>query len=101
MAGLIKVNTAQVAQIATTIESLNKQLHEELTNSQKTIKNLANVWEGEASQATIAAYDEFSANYFQKYYDILDNYVKFLRANVDQGYFETETANTNLADAFK
>lgn len=101
MAGQIKVNTAQVAQIATTIESLNQRLENELRTSQATIKNLANNWEGEASQATIAAYEEFSAKYFQQYYEILDNYVKFLRMNVDQGYFETETANANLADAFK
>lgn len=101
MASNIKVNTSQVAQIANTIESLNQRLENELRTSQSTIKNLSNAWEGEASQATIAAYDEFSAKYFQQYYDILDNYVKFLRLNVDQGYFETETANTNLADAFK
>jgi WXG100 family type VII secretion target len=101
MAGHIKVNTAQVAEIATNIESLNKQLAEQLQNSQNTVKNLANTWDGEASQATISSYEEFAAKFFQNYYDILDNYVKFLRVNVDQGYFETETANTNLADAFK
>nr|WP_263324547.1 WXG100 family type VII secretion target [Neobacillus sp. Marseille-Q6967] len=101
MAGNIKVSTAQVADIATTIEGLNTRLAEELKNSQNTIKNLANAWEGEASQATISSYDEFAAKYFQTYQDILDSYVKFLRVNVDQGYFETETANTNLADAFK
>ncbi|MBS4212963.1 MULTISPECIES: WXG100 family type VII secretion target [Neobacillus] len=101
MAGSIKVSTAQVADIANTIERLNQQLLEELKNSQSTIKNLTNTWEGEAAQATVSAYDEFSAKYFQTYYEILDNYVKFLRVNVDQGYFETETANVNLADAFK
>ncbi|MGX6443800.1 WXG100 family type VII secretion target [Neobacillus sp. K501] len=101
MAGHIKVSTAQVGDIATQIEGLNTRLAEELKNSQKTIQNLSNVWEGEASQATVGAYDSFAAKYFQNYQDILDNYVKFLRMNVDQGYFETETANTNLADAFK
>jgi WXG100 family type VII secretion target len=101
MAGQIKVNTAQVGEIATTIEGLNVRLAEELKNSQKTIQNLSNTWDGEASQATIASYDEFAAKFFQNYQDILDSYVRFLRTNVDQGYFETETANTNLADAFK
>ncbi|WHY76959.1 hypothetical protein QNH20_23185 [Neobacillus sp. WH10] len=51
--------------------------------------------------ATISAYDRFAAKYFQTYHDILDNYVNFLRTNVEQCYFETETANTNLSDAFK
>ncbi|OCA87675.1 hypothetical protein A8F94_07415 [Bacillus sp. FJAT-27225] len=101
MAGHIKVNTAQVADIANTIERLNTQLADELKTSQSTVKNLTNTWEGEAAQATVSSYDQFAAKFFQQYYDILDSYVKFLRMNVDQGYFETETANTNLADAFK
>ena len=101
MAGQIRVSTAQVGEIARTIESLNQRLSEELTNSQKTITDLSNTWDGEAAEATISAYNEFAAKYFQNYYDILDNYVKFLRTNVEQGYFETETANVQLADAFK
>jgi WXG100 family type VII secretion target len=101
MAGHIKVSTAQVADIATTIENLNTRLNEELKQGQKTLQNLSNTWDGEAAQATIASFDEFAAKYFQNYYDILDSYVKFLRLNVEQGYFETETVNTNLADAFK
>ena len=101
MAGHIKVNTAQVADIATKIEQLNMQLHDELKNSEATIKSLDSTWEGEAAQATITSYEEFAKKYFQTYHDILDNYAKFLRTNVDQGYFETETSNTNLADAFK
>ncbi|CEG28520.1 WXG100 family type VII secretion target [Bacillus sp. B-jedd] len=101
MSGIIKVNTAQVSDIANTIERLNTQLAEELRTSQATVKNLTNTWEGEAAQATVSSYDAFAAKFFQTYYDILDNYVKFLRVNVDQGYFETETANVNLADAFK
>lgn len=101
MAGQIKVSTAQVADIATQIEGLNEQLSETLTNSKQTIHNLQNTWEGEASESTISSYEEFATKYFQTYHDILDSYVKFLRMNVEQGYFETETANTNLADAFK
>ena len=50
---------------------------------------------------TISAYDTFATNYFQTYYDIIDAYVKFLRQNVSTDYQATETANTNLADAFK
>ena len=97
----IKVNTDQVAQIASNIETLNKKLTQELTTSKQTIDNLANIWEGEASRATISSFDEFAAKYFQNYEDILTQYVQFLRTNVDAGYFETETANIGLADAFK
>jgi len=101
MAGQIKVNTDQVAQIASTIEGLNKDLKESLENSKKIVNGLSNTWEGEASQATISSFNEFANKFFQNYYDVIDNYVKFLRTNVDSGYFETETTNTNLSDAFK
>lgn len=97
----IRVNTDRVAQIASNIEGLNKRLTEELTNSKATIDQLANVWEGEAAQATISSFDEFAAKYFQNYEDIITQYVQFLRTNIEQGYFDTETQNIGLADAFK
>ena len=97
----IRVNTDQVAQIATNIENLNKRLTEELTNSKATIDQLANVWEGEAAQATISSFDEFAAKFFQNYEDVITQYVQFLRPNIEQGYFDTETQNIGLADAFK
>ena len=97
----IRVNTDQVAQIASNLESLNKKLSEELNSSKQTIDQLANIWEGEAAQATISSFDEFAAKYFQNYEDVITQYVQFLRTNVDAGYFETETANIGLADAFK
>jgi uncharacterized protein YukE len=62
---------------------------------------LQSEWQGEASEETRTAFNTFAQKYFQNYYEILDSYVKFLRTNVAQGYFETETANTTLADAFR
>ncbi len=102
MAGnYMTVNTDQVAQIANNLEGLNNRLNDELTEAKVTIDNLANVWQGEASQDTIASFDEFANKYFKNYHDIIADYVKFLRVNVDQGYFETEKENVKLADAFK
>lgn len=97
----IRINTEQVNSIATDLENLNVQLEETLNNSKTTIDNLQNVWSGEAAQATISSYDEFAGKYFQNYKDIIQQYVTFLRQNVAAGYFETESANIGLADAFK
>ena len=97
----IRVNTDQVAQIANNLERLNKRLTRELHNSKRTIDRLHNVWQGEAAQATITSFDAFAAKYFQNYEDVITQYVTFLRRNVEAGYFETETANIGLADAFK
>lgn len=97
----VTISTDQVAQIASEIESLNKELTVELNNGKAIIDQLANIWSGEASQATISAFDEFAAKYFQNYEDIINQYVQFLRNNIQQGYVDTETQNTNLAEAFK
>ncbi len=97
----IKVNTDQVAQIANNLENLNKQLTEQLTTAKTTVDNLSNIWQSEAATETITAFDEFANRYFQSYEDIITQYVTFLRTNVEQGYFDTETTNIGLADAFK
>ena len=101
MAGTIKISTDQVEAIATSIENNNKKLKSTLEDSQSAVKSLSSTRQGEAAQRTISAYDTFATNYFQTYYDIIDAYVKFLRQNVSTDYQATETANTNLADAFK
>lgn len=101
MAGPEIVDTAMVAQIASRIEGLNRSLNELMLSSKTTIESLASTWEGEAANATISSYKEFSTKYFQNYYDTIDGYVKFLRTNVDTGFTETENSNTSLADAFK
>lgn len=101
MAGQIKVNTDQVAQIAANIENLNKRLSEELQAGKTVIDNLAGSWEGDAAKETISSFDEFASKYFQNFEDIIAQYVKFLRVNVEQAYVETETANISLADVFK
>lgn len=96
-----KVSTDQVAAIANEIDSLNRQLDDKLKECKQTFDNLSSIWQGEAAQASIENFDSFAAKYFQKYQDVIDSYVKFLRTNVEQGYTETETQNVNLADAYK
>ena len=97
----ITVNTDQVRDIAAALSNLNARLRQELDNSQQTINNLSRAWTGEAFESTKASFDSFSQKYFQQYQDMIENYVKFLNAHVAEGYFEVETANTNLSEAFK
>lgn len=101
MAGTIKINTDQVEAIATSLEANNKKLKDTLEQSKTTIDALKSTWQGEAADATVAAYSSFAASFFQEYYDVIDAYVKFLRTNVSADYQTTETNNTTLADAFK
>ena len=97
----IKVSTQQVADIANRIEKLNKDLAQNLRDSKSAVDNLSNVWQGQASSETIAAFDSFAAKYFQSYEDTIQQYVNFLRKNVETGYTDTENANVKLSQAFK
>lgn len=97
----ITLDTEQVLAIATQIETDNNRLKELLENTKQTIDSLSSTWTGKASDETRASYAEFSGKYFQKYFDVLEQYVKFLRTNVSDQYSQTETANESIADAFK
>lgn len=98
MSEKMQVNTSQVNEIASKIESLNKRMLSLLEDSQRQMNQLTNTWAGEASEATIGAYNQFSKRYFQSYHDILASYVLFLRNNVAQGYEEIEVENKNLSE---
>ena len=101
MSNAITLNIEQVHEIAAQIESDNKALQDLLTQSQKTVDGLSSVWTGKASDETRTAYNTFASKYFETYYDLLNQYVKFLRSNVAEQYTTTESSNTRLADAFK
>ena len=95
------LDTEQVLSIASQIENDNNLLKERLEETKQAIDSLASTWTGPAAEKTNAAYTEFANKFFQQYYDVLDQYVKFLRTNVSEQYTTIEGINSNLADAFK
>lgn len=97
----ITLDTEQVLSIATQIESDNKKLKELLETTRSSINSLSATWTGQAADETRSSYESFSEKFFQQYYDILDQYVKFLRNNVSDQYVDGEGTNVKLADAFK
>ena len=99
--GTMSIDTEQVKAIASEIERINSQLKEQLEMGQKQLNNLQNTWTGKAADDTRAAFNSFSAKYFQTYYDVIQQYVTFLRRNVSETWERVETANISLADAFK
>lgn len=102
MAGTkITIDSEQVLAIASQLEADNKSLQELLNTSKATVDRLSAFWSGKAAEETRASYESFANKFFQQYYDILDQYVKFLRRNVAEQYTQTEEVNTKLADAFK
>ena len=101
MATQITIDSEQVLSIALQIENENKNLQQLLEDSKTTVDNLSSYWTGKAAEDTRASYDSFAGKFFQTYYDVLNQYVKFLRTNVAAQYEQTEQVNTQLADAFQ
>ena len=101
MATQITIDSDQVMAIASQIESDNKELQQVLNESKSSIDSLSSYWTGKAADETRSSYESFANKFFQTYYDVLNQYVKFLRTNVAAQYQETEQVNTHLSDAFK
>ena len=101
MATRTVMNTEQVLAIASQIESDNQELQNLLSQSKTTLDSLASSWTGTAAEQTRASYDSFAGKFFQTYFDVLEQYVKFLRNNVAEQYTQVETHNIKLADLFK
>lgn len=97
------INTEQVSSVADQMKSDNDKLLELLDATKTAIIHLTDTnFTGPAADATKNSYEQFSGK-FQQYYDVIDQYVKYLRRNVVEGYTETERANGEggLADTFK
>lgn len=83
---------------ANTVVSRNTKLLEELHKIQQLINSLEGEWESD-SAAVIRQKITGMEPRFQQYYDIVDNYAKFLR-NTAAEYRATEATNTSNANQF-
>ena len=101
MSDSIKVNTANVAAAANKIANYNTIIKKEFSSVEAAIKSLDSTWVGVASNNAISSFNGIKSAYCDARYDVLDNYVTFLRQQIDAGYTQTEKANKSLADALK
>ncbi len=98
MAGQIKVEYGRFEQRATTLSKHNQTLLDELHEIKDLINSLAGGWESN-SAARIREKITAMEPRFEDYYNVVDNYVKFIR-NTAQSYEATEKTNTSNADQF-
>jgi len=98
MAGTMKVDYGKFEQRAVTLSKQNQTLLDDLHNIKDLINNLAGGWE---SDSAVRIREKITAMEprFEDYYNVVDNYVKFIR-NTAQAYASTEKTNTSNADQF-
>lgn len=92
------INYGSFGEWAGTIDRRNGKLLEELHEIQRLIKSLQGEWESNSAMAIRQKIQGMEPR-FQQYYDVVDNYAKFLR-NTASEYKATETTNTNNAEQF-
>lgn len=97
----IKVNTAGVLAAADKLEILNNDMREDFSKLESAMKKLDNSWEGAAAANAIAKFNSLKKSLPETRHRVMENYIRFMRQQVGEGYTLTEEANTSLADAFK
>lgn len=100
MADFIKVDTNAVNMAAAKIETYNNTIKNDFSSVEAAIRSLNSTWHGSAAGCAINSFGSIKTAYFNARYDVMDNFVKFLR-QVDAGYTQTEAARRSHADMFK
>lgn len=101
MAGRMTIDSGEVQAIAANIHALNEELNDLLNSTKARIHGLNNTYTGAAADATVAAFDRFAGSYFATYHEMIEQYVKFLRGSVAEGYTQVVSANVKLVDQLK
>lgn len=80
------------------LDSINASLHDELKEIESYVNGLAGDWESDSAVAIREKITGMEPR-FQQYFDVVDNYAKFLR-NTAAEYRAAEATNTNQANQF-
>ncbi|ALC89396.1 hypothetical protein AM500_06065 [Bacillus sp. FJAT-18017] len=101
MANRIEVDVNRVTATAKNIATINKTIRSDFQDVEQAIRSLNSSWNSEAAGAVINHFSSIKNAYFDQRFQVMDDYSKFLLAQVSAGYIETESKNVSLADAFK
>lgn len=97
----LKINTEAVVTAAEHIRNINNQIRDGFSSVQEAVSRLDSSWDGSAATGAINKFNEIKMKLPDVRYNVMNNYATFLLQQVGEGYTQTETANTSLADAFK
>ena len=99
----IKINTANVRNIADKLTSLNNGIENDFDNICLAVSNLDLSWDGSASNNAASKFNKFKSESKgaggRK--AIMSQHIKFLQSNVSSDYENTENTNSNLSSLFK
>ncbi len=94
------INTEEILNLASKIENNNNRINTTLKEVKQEVDRLSSSWSGEAANATKSSVDAFAAEYYDKYKEMIDTYVDYLRKMAAEGFVETEDSNTSVGSQF-
>lgn len=97
----MKVNVDAVISAADSVKLYNCMMRDGIMDVNAAMTRLNQAWDGNASNAAIAKFNEIKEKLCDARYKVMDNYVNFLLQQVGEGYEVVEDVNKSLADQFK
>ena len=98
---MVQINTGLVLDAATNISSENLSLRNSYDDIDKIISNLKKNWSGSACDLCCKKAEYIKNQFKETRFAVVEDYVRFLRMQVGEGYETTETVISSAADAFK
>lgn len=101
MSDKIKIDSQSVISLANEMQSINLAIDREYRETMKCFLNMFISWGGKASDSSREVYQTIEKAFSQSRYAVMNNYVRFLKSSVAEGYENVEKVNTGLAENFK
>ena len=101
MANRIEVDVNAVRSTAEKITTINKTIRSDFEEAEQAIRSLSAAWNSQAGDAVVRHFSSIKNAYYDRRFQVMADYSKFLQTQVSAGYTETESQNVSLADAFK
>lgn len=94
------IDTERVASSIASLRAVNGAINDAFDTMQKKAQQLDSAWNSKAGEtAKTTMYQIFKNSDTRS--AVIQNYINLLEQQVDPGYINTETVNTQLADQFK
>ena len=100
MSNKMKVRTESIISLSAEIKSANDEIEQEYNDAIQVLTGMFSYWDGKASDASMETLNNIKTSFKNVRYLVIDNYVRFLRVSVGQGYEAVEKANDDLSKNF-
>lgn len=97
----ISIDTGAVRNTARQIARTNQRINDDFSAVNSAITNLDRNWDGTASDAAMRKFQNIKNIFYDNRYNVVNNIVNFMNAQVGDGYEQTERSVSTAASAFK